>query len=142
MTIETSDLDDASSYHTAFLTLYGDKGKTSEYHLGIPGSDGYFRDTVNEAEVSTLYCIKSWRGQTHFKNLAAFAEVFQLLLKKLIKHIQSSVVQEKSGSEKVYKFSMKKTLSKSVFDKAVCLKSGVLLKRAPSGCFRFTFKNI
>ncbi|XP_057297839.1 myb-like protein X isoform X2 [Hydractinia symbiolongicarpus] len=52
VTVKTSDIEDAGSDNTAYITLYGDKGKTSEINLGVPAhTQGYYRDSINEAEI-------------------------------------------------------------------------------------------
>uniref|UniRef100_A0A7M5XA15 Uncharacterized protein n=1 Tax=Clytia hemisphaerica TaxID=252671 RepID=A0A7M5XA15_9CNID len=52
VTLQTSDIDGAYSDNTAYITLYGEKGKTSEYHLGVPPHTGaYFKGSTNEVEI-------------------------------------------------------------------------------------------
>lgn len=52
VTLKTSEIEGAYSDNTAFITLYGETGKTSEYHLGVPPhARAYFKGSTNEVEV-------------------------------------------------------------------------------------------
>ncbi|XP_065654271.1 protein PFC0760c isoform X2 [Hydra vulgaris] len=52
ITIRTSNVPDASSDHSVYITLYGSHGNTGKFKLGLPlHTKMYYQDTVNETEI-------------------------------------------------------------------------------------------